>query len=111
MLAWVIMPNHVHAVFEPFAGFSLGEIVDSWKGHTASEGNKMLGRKGPFWAKDYFDRYVRDAIHFEKAIDYVHANPVKAGLAAQVEDFRWSSASGERSKLPEKEPDHRGNYA
>lgn len=111
MLAWVVMPNHVHAVFEPITGFSLGGIVDSWKGHTASEGNKALRRKGAFWAKDYFDRYVRDVSHFERAVDYVHANPVKAGLSVSAEDFRWSSAYSGRTRAPVREPDYRGNFA
>lgn len=108
MLAWVVMHNHVHAIFEPLYGFSLGEIIDSWKGHTVSVANRILGRKGHFWAKDYFDRYVRDVDHFHIAIRYVHENPVKAGIAQTAATFRWSSAWEGRMKEPELKPDYRG---
>ncbi len=110
MLAWVVMPNHVHAIFEPLHGFSLGEIIDSWKGHTVNVANRILGRKGHFWAKDYFDRYFRDVEHFRNAVRYVHENPVKAGLSETAESFPWSSAWEGRMKEPELKPDHRGNF-
>ena len=110
MLAWVVMPNHAHAIFEPLHGFSLGEIVDSWKGHTVSVANRILNRKGHFWAKDYFDRYVRDVKHLRHAIRYVHENPVKAGITETAEAFRWSSAWEGRTKQPELKPDYRGKF-
>lgn len=110
MLAWIVMPNHVHTVFEPAEGNSLGEIVDSWKGHTASEGNAILKRKGSFWAKDYFDRYIRDVEHFRSAVRYVHGNPVKAGLVDEAESFRWSSAWNGRVKEPVKKADFHGKF-
>jgi len=48
--AWVVMPNHVHAVVWPRTGRTLSEIGQSWKSFTASKANKMLGRVGEhFW--------------------------------------------------------------
>jgi REP element-mobilizing transposase RayT len=48
MLAWVVMPNHVHALFRPFEGWSLAAILHSWKSFTANQANTILGRCGPF---------------------------------------------------------------
>ncbi len=51
LIAWVIMPNHVHALIEQAGGFPLGDIVHAWKSFTAKQANKQLGRTGAFWAR------------------------------------------------------------
>ena len=56
LLAWCIMPNHVHVVIVVLGGPSLSEIVGSWKSFTAKRANATLGRSGSFWHADYFDR-------------------------------------------------------
>jgi REP-associated tyrosine transposase len=92
LLAWCVMPNHVHVVVESVDGYSLGAVVRSWKSFTANRANKTLGRSGPFWHRDYFDRFIRDEGHLSRTIDYVESNPVKAGLTSSATDWRWSSA-------------------
>lgn len=93
LLAWVIMPNHVHVLIETRPGYQLSEIVQAWKSFTAKEVNKLLGRRGILWQTDYFDRFIRDEQHFENAVHYIHYNPVKAGLVTQAEDWPYSSVS------------------
>lgn len=92
LLAWCIMPNHVHMVVEPSAANPLDEIVNSWKSYTAHQANRALRRSGVFWHRDYFDRYIRDEGRLNRTIDYVENNPVKAGLALKPAEWRWSSA-------------------
>jgi REP element-mobilizing transposase RayT len=92
LLAWCIMPNHVHAVVEPIDECKLGAIVHSWKSFSAKEANRLLRRSGPFWHRDYFDRFIRDEGHFARTVDYVENNPVKAGLVPVVTAWPWSSA-------------------
>lgn len=92
LLAWCLMPNHVHVVIEIAAGTALGDVVGSWKSYTARRANRMIGRSGPFWHVDYFDRYMRDEAHLQRTIDYVENNPVKAGLAREPADWPWCSA-------------------
>ncbi len=86
------MPNHVHVVVEPIEGSRLGAIVQAWKSFTAHRANSVLRRTGPFWHKDYFDRFIRDEGHLARTIDYVENNPVKAGLASTANSWQWSSA-------------------
>lgn len=93
LLAWVVIPNHVHVLIEGKPAFQLSTIVHSWKSFTAKEANKLLKRAGTFWQPEYIDRTIRDERHLASAIWYVHANPVKAGLAARAEDWPFSSAS------------------
>ena len=90
--AWVIMPNHVHILLTPKHRFALSEIMHSAKSFTANAANKFLGREGRFWFPESFDRYIRDHDHFEKTINYIHLNPVKAKLCAKPSDWRFSSA-------------------
>ena len=54
--------------------------------------NKLLGRTGRFWAREPFDRYIRNERHFLNALTYIEDNPVKAGLCEKPEIWRWSSA-------------------
>lgn len=92
LMAWVIMPNHVHVVVEMRDGFPLRSVVHSWKSYTAIQANRILGRDGAFWYPDYFDRYIRDEQHLMNAIRYVHENPVHAGLVERAEDWPFGSA-------------------
>jgi hypothetical protein len=63
----------------------------------AREGDLLLNRTGSqFWAKDYFDRRIRDSDHEERVTRYIENNPVKAGLCGCVEDWPWSSAAEKR---------------
>ena len=97
LLAWCVMPNHVHVVVKQRRGFPLAGIVGSWKAYTARRANEILGRNGPFWMRDYHDRRIRNERHMGKAVAYVRNNPVKAGLCERAEDWPWSSAAGPRA--------------
>lgn len=91
--AWVVMPNHVHAVLWPMPNHTLSEILKNWKGFTAREANKMLRQVGAtFWQPESFDHWIRDDNEKARIWRYVVNNPVKARLCAAPEDWRWSSA-------------------
>ena len=91
--AWVVMPNHVHAVVRPLPRFSLSQILHSWKGFSAAGANKLLHRQGEFWQGESYDHLVRDEEDMHRCCHYTTMNPVNAGLCARPEDWRWSSAS------------------
>jgi REP element-mobilizing transposase RayT len=83
--AWCVMPNHVHTVVQPLSEFELSDIVHSWKSLTAPEANSLLGRTGPFWQAEPYDHLVRDENDLRRQVEYVLANPARAGL----KDWRW----------------------
>jgi putative transposase len=97
LLAWVVMPNHVHAMIEQIEGYQLSEVVRSWKSYTAKAINRLQNSSGPVWASDFVDRFVRNERHYANALHYIEENPVKAGLVARAEDWVYSSAN--RSRL------------
>lgn len=92
LIAWCVMPNHVHVLIETWEKWNLGDVVHSWKSFTAHGANQILGRSGEFWFREYFDRFIRDDQHFSNAVNYIENNPVKAGLVRNREEWRWSSA-------------------
>ncbi len=93
LYAWCVMPNHVHAVVKPEGNHKLPEILQSWKGYTAREINRLLGRTGKFWQQEYFDRIVRNEMDLVRHCDYVFENPDKAGLANWTWCWKTSAES------------------
>jgi menaquinone-specific isochorismate synthase len=83
--AWCIMPNHVHLVIEPLGSWTLPELLHSLKSFTAKRANALLGRGGSFWQPESYDHLVRDEADYERAVEYVRANPDRVGLR----DWRW----------------------
>jgi Rad3-related DNA helicase/REP element-mobilizing transposase RayT len=85
LLAWCIMPNHVHAVLQPLGNHTLSQILHSWKGFTGHAANKMLATQGKFWMEESYDRIIRDEDELVHAVEYAWSNPDSAGL----EDWKW----------------------
>ena len=105
LLAWVVMPNHVHVLFQPINGWTVAKIVAAWKKFTARKicddrRDSGEGPGAPVWHREYWDRYIRDQTHLQQAIEYIHLNPVKAGLVVTPERWHWSSAYPGNANLP-----------
>jgi putative transposase len=111
LFAFCIMSNHVHVVFKPLISKSdwqsdlspehrlgcqsdlqtpLSKIMQSLKRHTARKTNIVLGREGAFWQDESYDHVIRDSGEFERIVNYVLENPVKAGLVSKWEDWTWT---------------------
>ena len=90
--AWTIMPNHVHLLVTPLRNHTLSSITKAWKAFTARRANEALGRTGTFWAPEYYDSAIRDENHFDKVMAYIAVNPVKAGLCAEPDQWRFSNS-------------------
>jgi HsdR family type I site-specific deoxyribonuclease len=96
LLAWSIMPNHVHVLIK--ANSSLIKIIQSWKSFTgkwALANNKkynlgILNDADAFWIPEYFDRFIRDEDHFNNAIKYILENPKKANLPLLSAAYRFT---------------------
>jgi REP element-mobilizing transposase RayT len=89
--AYVVMANHVHLLATPKVPPT--KFLQSVKGYSAREANKLLGRTGePFWQSESYDHWVRDGAEFQRVSAYIENNPVRAGLAAEPRAYRWSSA-------------------
>ena len=91
LIAWVVMPNHVHVIVRP-TGATLALITRRWKSWTARQINGIFGTTGRFWQPEVFDRRIRGLEDQDTAIRYVELNPVHAGLCRNPIDWPFSSA-------------------
>ncbi|HEY8834745.1 MAG TPA: carbamoyl-phosphate synthase large subunit, partial [Chthoniobacterales bacterium] len=78
--AFVVMPNHVHALVQPLGEDRLPDILRSWKTFTAKAINRALEKTGSVWMPESYDHFVRDWNELMALRGYIAANPGKANL-------------------------------
>ena len=88
---YCLMPNHYHLIVGALRP-RLSRGMHWLNGRYAQWFNALHDRVGHVF-QNRFGAYVIDTDrHFEKACQYVEANPVRAGLCAKPEEWPWSSA-------------------
>jgi putative transposase len=92
--AVVVMPDHVHLLLTPLLDeqqwpYPLPAILKLIKGISARNVNKLLGTSGPVWQEESFEHTVRNDRSFQEKLEYIRQNPVRRGLVARPEDYRW----------------------
>jgi putative transposase len=88
--AYVLMPEHVHLLINEPPSIVLAQFLKALKQTTS---RKLKQDRDRFWQDRYFDRNIRGEAARSEVIRYIHRNPVKRGLAASPEHYRWSSFS------------------
>ena len=91
ILAWCLMPNHIHMIATPHREDSLGQAVGRTHLRYARRLNAVRTTTGHLW-QGRFASSVMHEDYLANAVRYVIQNPVRAGLAATPVDWRWSSA-------------------
>ena len=93
LLAFVVMPDHYHAVFSLLPGHDLSDLMRRVGSDTANRIRRTLDLDHPIWQADgFFDRACRNDQEVLDAVEYVHDNPVRKGLIAPPEEWPFSSA-------------------
>jgi putative transposase len=98
--AWVVLPDHLHAVWtlpEGDADFSTrwslikrGFSARIAKGEIRSASRIAKGERG-IWQRRFWEHTMRDETDFARHVDYIHFNPVKHGLVGDARDWPFSS--------------------
>ncbi|MBF8292022.1 MAG: transposase [Steroidobacteraceae bacterium] len=91
VLAYCLMPNHVHLVVVPKTNQALHRVLKPLHMRYAQRVNRARNWKGHVWQGRYFSSAL-DETYLWAAIRYVELNPVRAGMIHRAEDFAWSSA-------------------
>jgi putative transposase len=89
ILAYCLMPNHVHLVVDAEVA-ELGVAMHRVNGLYAQRFNREHGLVGHVFQNRYFAKPIEDEAHLPGALRYVAMNPVRAGLCARPEQWRWS---------------------
>lgn len=85
-LAWVVMPDHLHWLFELRDG-TLPALIQRVKSRSAILINKARGCEGRLWQRGYHDKAIRkeeDLLGFAR---YIIANPLRAGLVKSIGQY------------------------
>lgn len=91
LFGYVVMPSHLHLLLMPL-GRGLTGSMHALKRVTAEKLLRRRRCKGPVWQARYFDFILRRVQDFWEKLEYIHNNPVAAGLARRADQWRWSSA-------------------
>jgi putative transposase len=92
LIAYCLMPNHVHWIVTPERDDSLSVLFRRVHGRYAQYLNARRGRTGHLWQNRFFSCPLERG-HLWAAVRYVELNPVRAGLAEQAVGYRWSSSA------------------
>ena len=102
-VGFVVMPDHVHAlILFPCLG-QLSAFVHSWKRRSsmalhrwyrehAAGYFRQFGEGDRFWQPKYYSFEIYNRRKLEEKLQYLHENPVRAGLVKRAVDWKWSSA-------------------
>jgi putative transposase len=97
VLAWCLMPNHVHLILVPKLEEGLARAVGEAHRRYTRAVNFREKWRGHLW-QGRFSSCVMDEPHTWMAIRYVELNPVRAGMVQEAKEYRWSSARGHEAR-------------
>jgi putative transposase len=102
--AWVLLPDHIHTIWtlpEMDTDFSKrwGLIKRGFSNKARNflhhdfimTDSKELHRECTIWQRRFWEHQIRDEEDLPRHLDYIHYNPVKHGLVANVADWPYST--------------------
>ena len=117
IFAWCIMTNHAHLIVRSDGSNQLENIIRDFKKYTSvqiikeiTENNQesrkkwllwMFSKKAEtskkhqkywFWQNEYHPIELSDSKMMDQKLNYLHMNPVEAGLVDNPEEYVYSSA-------------------
>jgi len=102
-LFWVFLPDHWHAIFYPAHPLTIGRVMESIKDAATKRINRSRREVGRLLQPRFFDRALRTVREYKEKVEYIHLNPVKAGLVSRPADWPWSSVhdyTGSVNRVP-----------
>lgn len=102
VLSFVIMPDHIHLIVFSGKQKEISKYIQAVKRRSARVINFNRKTTGNVWSHRYYDRILRSQKELANAVEYIHLNPVKAGLVTEAESFPFSSANSRQQTDLEK---------
>ena len=95
---FVIMPDHTHLLIEVDSDMTIEKAMQLIKGRFSHRLTKEYGHLGEVWQRGFTEVQVMNKQEFEAHRTYIAENPVKAGLAANAEDYPFCFCNLARKK-------------
>ena len=89
--AYALMPNHFHLMVTPESPGALSRAMQSLGRRYVRYFNDRYERTGTLWEGRYRTAIITDERYWLTCMRYVEMNPVRAGLVASAESYKWSS--------------------
>jgi putative transposase len=89
--AFVVMPDHVHAIITPAEVVSLEKAMQFIKGGSSFRLGNILPAKTEIWQRGFTPPRIDGPDDFFQHVEYVHQNPVRAKLVKKQEEYLYSS--------------------
>lgn len=90
---FVFMPDHIHLILTVGPKGTIWEIMRDWKSRSAFEINRLMGQRGTLWQGDFWEHAIRNELDYTEKMNYIHLNPVRAGLVDDPIQWKYSSAA------------------
>jgi REP element-mobilizing transposase RayT len=87
---FVVMDNHLHCILGLSPEHTLSDVVKKIKTWT-SRNNQLKPPNTTLWDRRYDDNRIRSTHELRQVIEYIHNNPVRAGMVSSPEEYPWSS--------------------
>jgi putative transposase len=91
LTAWAFLPEHWHAIFYPRHPLTISRVMEAIKDGATKRINRRRQKAGMLWQPRFFDRALRTVREYNNKVEYIHLNPVRAGLASRADQWPWSS--------------------
>ena len=92
LLAWVLMPDHVHWLIQLGENANLAACINRLKGSSTRSIRTLFGNERVVWQRGYYDHALRKDETVEAVARYIVANPLRAGLVTSVRDYPFWDA-------------------
>ena len=90
--AWVLLPDHWHAIIYPRHPLTISEAMEAIKVSATRRIHRGRETLGALFQSRFFDRALRTVKEYGETVEYLHGNPVRRGYVSRPEAWRWSSA-------------------
>lgn len=90
LFGFVVMDNHVHAMIQPEPNYGISQIMRDFKTWTSGKNNAKPPNT-QLWERRFDDNKIQSLSESRRVLEYMHNNPVRAGIVHDPEDYPWSS--------------------
>jgi putative transposase len=89
--AYVLMTNHIHLLLTPRNGEAISRLFQECGRQYVGYINRTYRRRGTLWEGRHKGMLVESERYLLLCMRYIELNPVRAGMVAQPQHYRWSS--------------------